>query len=73
MNPQKQSLKANSIFLQTEQRLELDSLFGPHSMDAQTHAGLTLSLEISLYALFASFVKKTRLLHTELQIRAFKL
>jgi hypothetical protein len=31
-------------------------------MDAQTHAGLTLSLEISLYALFASFITVMTLL-----------
>ncbi len=58
----KQTLKANSVFLQSEQSIELDSLFGPHSMDAQTHAGLTLSLEISLYALFASFITVMTLL-----------
>jgi hypothetical protein len=62
MNSQKQTHEANSVFLQTEQRLELDSLFGPHSMDAQTHSGLTLSLEISLYALFASFITVMTLL-----------
>jgi hypothetical protein len=62
MNSQKQTLKAESVFLQSEQRLELESLFGPHSMDAQTHAGLTLSLEISLYALFASFITVMTLL-----------
>jgi len=62
MNPQKQTLKANTVFLPNEQSLELDSLFGPHSMDAQTHAGLTLSLEISLYSLFASFVTVMTLL-----------
>ena len=65
MNSQKQTLKANSVFLPSEQRLELDSLFGPHSMDAQTHAGLTLSLEISLYALFASFITVMTLLPSQ--------
>ncbi len=62
MSSQKQTLKAESVFLQSEQRLELESLFGPHSMDAHTHAGLTLSLEISLYALFASFITVMTLL-----------
>lgn len=31
-------------------------LFGPHSMDVETHRGLSYALEISLYALFASFI-----------------
>jgi hypothetical protein len=58
MNSQtnKQALKANSVFLHSQRGIELDALFGPRSMDAQTHAGLTLSLEISLYALFGSFI-----------------
>ena len=54
-----QPIKSNSMYLNSE---ELNSLFGPHSMDAQTHAGLTLSLEISLYALFASFITVMTLL-----------
>jgi hypothetical protein len=58
----KQPPKADSVFLHSEHGIELDTLFGPHSMDAQTHAGLTLSLEISLYALFASFISVMTLL-----------
>jgi hypothetical protein len=58
----KQPPKADSVFLHSEHGIELDTLFGPHSMDAQTHAGLTLSLEISLYALFSSFISVMTLL-----------
>lgn len=48
-----QPLEVNSVYLHSE---NIHALFGPQSMDAQTHAGLTLSLEISLYALFCSFI-----------------
>jgi|GEM_PF-6223422 len=57
-----QPLEAHSVFLNRKHSI---GLFGPHSMDTQTDKALTLVLEISLYALFGSFITVMLLLPTE--------
>lgn len=57
-----QPLEAHSVFLSRKHDV---GLFGPHSMDTQTDKALTLVLEISLYALFGSFITVMVLIPSE--------
>ncbi len=50
-------LKAHPFLLDPKARIDdIQSLFGPNTLDQSTHKQLALIIEISLYALFASFI-----------------
>jgi hypothetical protein len=50
-------MEAQSIYMDRKEGIKnLHSLFGPHSLDSSENKGLSTVLEISLYALFASFI-----------------
>lgn len=52
-----QQLKAHPYFIDSKTGIDnIHTLFGPSSMDTGTHKQLSLILELSLYALFASFI-----------------
>ncbi len=52
-----QHLKAHPYLLDPKTRIDnIQSLFGPGTMDTESHKQLALILEVSLYALFFSFI-----------------
>lgn len=61
MTPQNET-HAHSVFLDEKNQVQL---FGPHSMDIHPHRNLSVAIELSLYALFLSFIVIMLLLPTK--------
>jgi hypothetical protein len=60
-----QQLKAHPYLINPKSRIEnLQSLFGPGTMDTESHKQLSFILEVSLYVLFGSFIFIMMLLPT---------
>jgi hypothetical protein len=59
MNTPEKTVNVSSVYLEHKENVRL---FGPGSMDIHSHKNLATALEISLYALFISFITVMMLL-----------